>query len=490
MRADLAELLGNLSDAKVLVLGDIILDEYIWVKVERISPEAPMPVANVITKTYVPGGAANVANNVRTLGGTVILVGVLGDDNHSNKLREILIDKGINTNHLLIDKNKPTCVKSRVIAHGHQMLRIDQEETEGLDEDLEDNVIDMVDKAIATVDAIVIVDYNKGTVTQKVCERVISMAKATDMIVAVDPKGNDYTKYRGAFVLTPNQKEVEQVTRRHVDNMETAVDIGLSLIKETHIDNLLITRGEQGMLLVGKDGSYFNIPTVANEVYDVTGAGDTVIATLTSCLAVGADIDDAARLANLAAGVVVKKLGTATATPGEIERQMKSSIRKTANSKVVSRRELLSIIADLRSDNRTIVFTNGCFDLLHVGHIEYLKKAKQYGDVLIVGLNSDTSVKAIKGGFRPIMNEMDRAQIVAALEPVDYVVIFPETTPTEMIVELKPDVHVKGGDYKIEDLPESQAVHAYGGKVEIVDYVSDRSTTSIIDYIMKYRDDC
>ncbi|MFC2001655.1 bifunctional D-glycero-beta-D-manno-heptose-7-phosphate kinase/D-glycero-beta-D-manno-heptose 1-phosphate adenylyltransferase HldE [Chloroflexota bacterium] len=487
MTDELIRALSKLKEAKVLVIGDVMLDEHIWSKVNRISPEAPVPVAEVTSKTYAPGGAGNVASNIRALGGNVKLLGIVGTDDNAEKLREVLETRGIETDLLIGDSGRPTTFKSRVIAHGQQVVRVDYEQKKPLSAQIEARILEAVNLKLREVDAVLISDYAKGIITAEISEKVIAAARALGKIVSIDPKGSDYNKYRGATIVTPNRREAEAITGMLIVNEKDVVAAGRRLLDNLKLEYVLITRGEDGMSLVGKDDLVTHIPAVTTEVYDVTGAGDTVVATLTLALAAGISIGDAVRLANWAAGVVVRKVGTATATSEEMEQAIGYDTGTGSNRKIVSLHELRDKVKDLREKGAKTVFTNGCFDLLHLGHVKYLQEAKSLGDVLIVGINSDDSAREIKGKSRPLIPEKERAQIVAALESVDFVVVFSETTPEKLIEVLKPDVQVKGGDYRGKKLPEAELVNSYGGKVVIVSEVAGKSTSGLIERIKRLR---
>lgn len=485
MPGRLIRALSKLKGAKVLVMGDIMLDEHIWCKVNRISPEAPVPVAEVTSVTYAPGGAGNAANNIQALGGDAHLVGVIGTDNDAEKLRKVLEEKNINTDFLVSDPERPTTLKTRIIAHGQQVVRVDHEQKKPVSAQIAARILEAVELKLKEVDAVLISDYVKGVVTPDITRKVITATKAFGKIIAIDPKGKDYSQYRGATIITPNRQGAEGVTGVPIVSDENAARAGRKLLQGLDLAYVLITRGEDGMTLIGKVGMIAHIPAVTTEVYDVTGAGDTAVATLTLALAAGVGVEEAARLANLAAGTVVRKVGTAVATTEEIEQAIRYNTREGFNRKIVSLEELKRIVTDLKEKSRKIVFTNGCFELLHFGHVKYLQEARSLGDVLIVGINSDDSVKKIKGEKRPIMPEEDRAQIVAALESVDYVVVFSETTTKRLIEVLKPHIHVKGGDYQLKDLPETEVVKSYGGEVVVVGEIEGKSTTGIIESIIK-----
>lgn len=484
MKNKLLESLPRLKERKVLVVGDIMLDEHIWSKVNRISPEAPVPVADVVSIVYTPGGAGNVANNIQALGGKAYLVGVVGKDTSKDKLFEALKERGIGTDRIIVDKDRPTTLKSRIIAHGHHVVRVDREERSPISNELFQKVLESAKSVIDEVDALLISDYDKGVVTPKVAKNLIAMAKEQGKIVSIDPKGTDYQKYKGATIVTPNRGELEIVTKTVITDEASLVKAGQRLLEELKTEFILITKGEEGMSLFEREGRITHIPAVASEIYDVTGAGDTVVATLTLALAAGADIRKAAELSNWAAGTVVRKVGTATVTRKELEEIIRYQAGEKVNRKIRSLDELKQISKRLKKEGKKLVFTNGCFDLLHIGHIKYLQKAKEFGDVLIVGVNSDSSVKKIKGSNRPFFPEEERAQLLSALECVDYVIVFSELNPEKVIKILKPDVHVKGGDYQTDELPESEIVKSYGGKVIVANETKGKSTTELINLIL------
>ena len=484
MNGKLLRILSKLQGKKVLVVGDIMLDEHIWSKVNRISPEAPVPVADVVSTVYTPGGAGNVANNIQTLGGKAYLVGVVGKDTAKDKLFEALRERGIGTDKIIVDEHRPTTLKSRIIAHGQHVVRVDREERSPIGSELSQTVLESAKSIIDEVDVLLISDYAKGVVTCKVARNLIAMAKEQGKMVSIDPKGTDYQKYKEATIVTPNRGELEIVTKMVIADEPSLVRAGQKLLQELKAEFVLVTKGKEGMSLFERKGKITHISTVTSKIYDVTGAGDTVVATLTLALAAGAKVREAAELCNWTAGAVVRKVGTATATRKELEEIIRYRPGEKVNRKIRSLDELKKISTRLKKEGKKVVFTNGCFDLLHIGHIKYLQKAKEFGDVLVVGVNSDNSVKKVKGPKRPLLPQEERAKILAALEYVDYVTIFSALTPEKVIEALKPNVHVKGGDYQPEDLPEARMVESYGGKVMVVNEIEHRSTTELINLIL------
>ncbi len=466
---------------KILVFGDLMLDEHIWSRVTRISPEAPVPVADVIKITHVPGGCGNVAANVAALDGLPCLVGIHGVDSSGEKLLRALEKAGIPTNYLVKDANRPTILKSRIIASSQHVVRVDREDRTLLSPGVKQKIIGRLKELVPKVDAVVISDYEKGAVSKEVCQVLIGLAKKHKKPVAVDPKGIDYAKYRGATALTPNLRETAIASRTVITDEKSLAAAAKTLLNQVKSRYVLVTRGKDGMTLFDAKGSTY-IPAIPREVFDITGAGDTVIATLCLALAAGAGMKEAAILANHAGSVVVGKIGTAACSREELEVALEG--REPVARKIKLRGEIAPIARNLKNEGARIVFTNGCFDLLHLGHVRYLREAKKLGDVLIVGLNSDASVTALKGPDRPYISEMERAEILASLECVDYVTIFEELRPDNLIKLVRPDVHVKGGDYKISELPEKKVVESLGGKVVVIPPIKGRSTTSIVEKIL------
>lgn len=469
------------SGKKILILGDLMLDEYIWSKVSRISPEAPVPIADVIRITHVPGGCGNVAANITALGGIPYLVGVVGQDSSGEKLLRALEKSKISIDHLIIDNNRPTILKSRIIAASQHVVRVDREDRTLISPHLSQKILRRLRELVPRVDTIIVSDYEKGVVSKEICQTLIKLAHKHNKPVAIDPKGVDYSKYQGATVLTPNLREAAIATRTVVIDEKVLNKVGkilLSLIKSPYV---LITRGKDGMTLFDARGSTY-IPAVPREVFDITGAGDTVIATLSLALAAGAGMKEAAILSNFAGSVVVEKIGTATCSREELEEAVEG--REPAAKKIKLRGEISALAKNLKNEGARIVFTNGCFDILHLGHVRYLREAKKLGDVLIVGLNSDNSVTALKGPGRPYVSELERAEILASLECVDFVIIFSELRPDSLIKLIKPDIHVKGGDYKVSELPERKTVESLGGKVVVIPPIKGKSTTGIIEKIL------
>lgn len=448
---------------KIVIVGDVMLDKYIHGEVSRINPEAPVPIVHVSREERRLGGAANVAHNIASLEGTPILISLVGEDEEGKILSELLDRKKIR--HKLVPCNKPTIVKTRVIGLNQQLVRIDYENTSEVEDA---TVAQKILEQATDADAIIISDYAKGTITKKLVETI---TKATDKPVVVDPKHPDPGYYTGVTVITPNEKEARALSG--LDAKQSVEAVARHLEKNLQC-KVVITRGPQGMSLL-KEETLIDIPTVAKQAYDVSGAGDTVISTLALALASGAELDIAATIANQAAGIVVEKFGTATVTQKEL---LGEFVRET--EKIKKREHLAGICEKLKQQGKTVVFTNGCFDILHLGHVKLLQQAKALGDVLILGLNTDESVKRLKGPSRPIIKQDERAEMLAALEMIDYVTFFDEDTPVRTLEILKPSIHVKGGDYQEEYMPETPIVKKHGGKIVILPYVKGLSTTNII----------
>ncbi|MEA2019086.1 MAG: D-glycero-beta-D-manno-heptose-7-phosphate kinase [Campylobacterota bacterium] len=462
----------------ILVIGDLMIDHYLWGSTNRISPEAPVQVVDIKKETSVLGGAGNVVNNLVSLGADVMVLSVVGEDKISDELTKMLED--IDVRHYLIcDENRKTTKKSRIIASNQQVVRYDHESKVDISQESEAILSIGIMNIIDQFDIVLVSDYGKGVITDSLMGKINFYASGSDIKVLVDPKGDDYSKYIGSYLLTPNKKEAIEATSIDITD-DASLKIALHKLHNTACLQVpMITLSEDGIAILDKNDEVVIKPTVAREVYDVTGAGDTVLASLGYCLAKGDDIIDAMEFANLAAGVVVGKLGSATATLEEIE-EYKSSLHKSSiESHIKDFKEIEKTVTRLKQQNKKIVFTNGCFDILHKGHVQYLDKAKSFGDVLILGLNSDASVSALKGPNRPINNEDDRGYILAALESVDYVVLFTDDTPLSLIQIVKPDVLVKGGDYEGKQVVGSDIAK----ELKLVQFVDGKSTTKTIEKI-------
>lgn len=465
---------------KILVVGDLMIDHYLWGSANRISPEAPVQIIDIDKETMVLGGAGNVVNNLIALGCEVYVASVVGEDEVAKELESMLEAIGANSN-LIKENDRKTAKKSRIIASHSQVVRYDNESKEDISQNSQEKILEKFKLLCARVDIIILSDYGKGVLTNSLTSDLISIANAKNKRVLVDPKGLDYSKYSGAYLLTPNKKEAEEASGIKIKDDNSLVEALKNLKDVANLDISLITLSEDGIAIF--DDKLIIKPTVAREVYDVTGAGDTVIASLGYYLACGNDIVTSLEFANLAAGVVVGKLGSATATIDEIEHYRSSINKGSIESHIKSFDELKIQIKRLKKLGKKIVFTNGCFDILHRGHVSYLDVAKSYGDVLILGLNSDASVKALKGENRPINNEEDRGYVLSALESVDFVCVFCDDTPYELIKMIGPDVLVKGGDYEGKVVVGSDIAK----EVKLVQFIDGKSTTKTIAKIQNYK---
>lgn len=473
--SELRDVVKSFAGAKVWVVGDVMLDEYITGDVRRISPDAPVQVVNVADAYVRLGGAANVAHGVASLGAQVELVGVIGSDPSGEQVRMACATAGIGCDGLIVDSARPTTRKLRVVARHQHVLRLDWEEVRPYPAP---PIIEAFDKlAEREPDVIVLSDYAKGALSDAAIAHIIAWARKQGVPVLVDPKRNDFEAYRGATVITPNAKELAAATGSTSSELRTIEGGARSLVMRAECDAMVVTLGENGMLVVPSAEASMHIHSAAREVFDVTGAGDTVIALLALGLATRLPLGLAAELANVAAGLVVQKVGTAVVSPHELIGACAPSLE----SKVLGRDELAERMAWWRLQKKSIVLTNGCFDVLHSGHVSLLRQAKAEGDVLVVAINSDASVKRLKGPERPVIGEAERAVILSALESVDAVVVFDEDTPGELIDACVPDVLVKGGDYKPENVVGRDVVERNGGRLVLVPLVEGRSTTRLVE---------
>ena len=462
---------------KILVVGDLMIDHYLWGSCERISPEAPVQVVDIAKETAVLGGAGNVINNLKSLGSQVSVASVIGDDENGAQLTRMLQEIEVDTSNLVIQHGRHTSKKSRIIAVSQQILRYDKESKDDIIGALQNAIIDELKDKIEDFDAIILSDYGKGVLTEELCQNVIALAKSANKKVLVDPKGKDFTKYKGAYLLTPNKKEAQIATEISIVDESSLTQALLKLKNECDLAVSMITLSEDGIATY--DEKLHISPTVAKEVFDVTGAGDTVIASMAYALSEGKSIEDAAAFANLAAGVVVGKIGSATVTIDEIKEYEASLHKSTSDAHIKSFEEIKRLVDRYKANGKKVVFTNGCFDILHVGHVKYLQIAKSFGDILIVGLNSDASVSRLKGPMRPVNIAEDRAYLLAALEAVDFVVPFEDDTPYELIKMIAPDVLVKGGDYEGKSVVGTE----FARELKLVDFVDGKSTTKTIEKI-------
>ncbi len=472
--------INDFKSKKVLVIGDLILDKYISGTSGRISPEAPVPVISHNGTEYQLGGASNVAKNIINLGAETHLIGTAGKDNNGRTITKLLGKAGINPENIIKDSNKPTTLKTRIISGNQQLLRIDEERTSEISSDIQDQLLEMIQKVIRTSnpDAVIISDYNKGTVTDKICRVAIKMAERSGAFIAVDPKGKDFRKYRGANVITPNRNESETVYGKPISDNNVLVKALKKIKSDTGAEGVVITKGSEGVSFI-KGNKVFNVPTAEKDVYDVTGAGDTFISAFTLSVLCSGSWTTAAKIANAASSVVIDHLGTGSLTRDQLVNRL------SFPEKIQNIRDLIPVLNERRKKGEKVVFTNGCFDILHTGHIKLLRKSRKYGDLLVVALNSDRSVRKLKGENRPFFSENDRAAIVSEFTCVDYVIIFDEDTPLSTIKKLRPDVITKGADYKKEQIVGKDLVESCGGQVRIVPLEQGRSTSYFADKIRK-----
>jgi D-beta-D-heptose 7-phosphate kinase/D-beta-D-heptose 1-phosphate adenosyltransferase len=463
------------NKTRMLVIGDIMLDRYWHGATERVSPEAPVPVINVTRQDDRPGGAANVALNTAALGAQTHLLGLVGKDEAATVLGSRLQAAGVAC-HFTTTSSEPTITKLRAISRNQQLIRMDFEQrfSASYASALNQSIAENLDAA----DVVILSDYNKGTLSD--CQSIIKLAKAQGKQVLVDPKGSDFSRYKGATLLTPNMSEFETVVG-HCETEEQIINRGSELISQLDLECLLITRSEKGMTLLQKEGTETHFPAQSHEVYDVTGAGDTVISTLAAALGAGQSMQEAVAIANMAAGIAIGKLGTYAISGPEIGQAIAATKRSARG--VVSEEQLQIAVEDARLAGEKIVFTNGCFDILHAGHVGYLEQARQLGQRLVVAINSDASVKRLKGEGRPINSEDRRMIVLSSLEAVDWVVCFDKPTPEHLLELIKPEVLVKGGDYGIEGVVGGDFVRSYGGDVQVLSLLDNCSTTAIVEQI-------
>lgn len=461
----------------ILVIGDVMLDHYLWGKCERISPEAPVQVVEIQKESTVLGGAGNVVNNLVSLGARVRVLSVVGEDDNGKELLSILDKLGVMAQGVVTQEGRKTSKKSRVIASHQQVVRFDSESKEDISQHSVEVLLSNLQSCISQVDAILLSDYGKGVLTTEFTCKAIALAQKYHKPILVDPKGDDYSKYKGATLITPNKKEASLASKIAIVDEMSLQRAGTYLKEHLQLTYAIITLSEDGIALFGE--TYETMPTVAREVYDVTGAGDTVLASLGYALTCGLSIKEAASFANSAAAVVVGKLGSATATLDEVDAYEHTLRHSSAQSKIKTKEQMVEFLKHQK--HQKIIFTNGCFDILHVGHVKYLEVAKSFGDILIVGLNSDGSIKRLKGINRPINALEDRAYILAGLESVSFVVPFEEDTPYELISAIKPDILVKGADYEGKEVVGSSIAK----EVRLVQFIEGKSTTKLIERIQQ-----
>jgi D-beta-D-heptose 7-phosphate kinase/D-beta-D-heptose 1-phosphate adenosyltransferase len=491
MSSDLAELVRNLGQPRVLVVGDLMLDRYVWGDAERISQEAPVILLHADQREERLGGASSVATLLRALGARVALAGVIGPDADGERIRQTLVDLGIDDEAVLIDPERLTTVKERYIGraqhrHPQQMIRVDYEDRTPLSVAQERLLNEAIARQLGRTDIVLVSDYDKGVCTPGVLAATIAGAKAHGRRVLADPiRGSDYRKYHGCSAITPNRLEAGLATGRVLTDVAAALDSAAQLRESLDLEAAIVTLDKEGMAMVHSDGRAAVFPTRPRQVYDITGAGDMVLAVLGMALAAGADYDPAIRLANVAGGLEVEKIGVATVTRDEILHDLLRGVPGRSDygpgmEKVRSREALLADLQGRRALGQRVAFTNGCFDVLHAGHVQYLQEARAQADLLVVGLNSDAGVRTLKGPGRPVNNVEARACVLTALEAVDYLVLFDEPTPLGLIQVIRPDVLVKGADYRREDVAGADLVESYGGRVHLAPLRAGYSTTNLL----------
>lgn len=477
------ERVAAFSGIRLLILGDVMLDRFIYGEVERISPEAPVPVLSVARETAMPGGAANVARNIVSLGGAAILLGVVGDDEGGRRLTDLLDTTPGIDNAVLTVAGRPTTTKTRLVAENQQVVRVDSEVRTPLGAE-EAALLARFEAALSRADLVILSDYAKGVLSPSVLARAIAMARAAGKTVVADPKSTDLARYDGVSVITPNLGEAAKATGLSGrDNAAAEAMAAAILSAAPGIGAVVITRSADGMTLAERGGKVNHLPVTAREVSDVSGAGDTVVAALALALAAGADLPEAVTLANTAAGIAVGKRGTAVVHTEELLAELKQEVFNPIVAKSASLQQALPLIQSWRAQGLTVGFTNGCFDLIHPGHISLLVQAKSHCDRLIVGLNTDESVRRLKGPARPVQDERARTVVLAALAAVDLVVPFGEDTPLELITAIRPDVLVKGADYRVDQVVGADLVQSYHGRVILAELTAGQSTTGIISRI-------
>jgi D-beta-D-heptose 7-phosphate kinase / D-beta-D-heptose 1-phosphate adenosyltransferase len=485
----LLKLLAQFKGVRTLVLGDVMLDRFIYGSVERISPEAPIPVMTIERVADMPGGAGNVVRNLAALGARTVLIGVAGNDEWAEKIANRINRLSGAQSRLVVDSSRKTTVKTRYVAEGQQVLRADIETRTNVSTDTETQLLSAYESALPDADIVILSDYNKGVLTESVVAGTIAKARAAGKMIIVDPKSKSFEKYRGATVLTPNRQELQSASGSDCTSEFEIVSNALKYLHAGVCEMMVVTRGKEGLTVVNRDGSATHLRTTAREVFDVSGAGDTIAAAMALGLSAGGEIVEACTLANIAAGIVVGKRGTAVVTAGEIMVTLKPNYGMPDHQKLFSLENAVQLARDWHSQGLSLAFTNGCFDLLHPGHISLIDQARQSADRLIVGLNADTSVRRLKGPDRPIRGEIARATVLASLKSVDAVVIFSEDTPLALIDVLEPDVLVKGADYRLETVVGADLVLGRGGRVVLADILPGHSTTDTVRRVPTTREE-
>ncbi|MDR4509430.1 MAG: D-glycero-beta-D-manno-heptose 1-phosphate adenylyltransferase [Candidatus Brocadiaceae bacterium] len=489
---NLCTIISNLGSPKILVIGDLMLDKYVWGEVKRISQEAPIPVINVSAEDVRPGGAGSVISNLKILGARVLACGIVGDDTYGQTLFDIFRRMGIDTTGIIADQSRPTTLKMRFMGHlrtagkgVQQLLRVDYEKTHVVSAEIETRLNAFLNKNVPACDIVLVSDMNKGLLSHSFLHTIVTLCKKHKKVAIVDPKlTHDYACYKGFTALTPNRNETESATGIEIKDTDSLNQAANKLTSSLSLEYCIITVDKEGMFLYHKSGNGKIIPTVPKTVYDVTGAGDMVLSMFGIVVGANYSFEDATLLANVAAGIEVGKIGVIPVSKDEILNELTSG-RNQLSNKIKNIEELVSMLREHKKNQERIVFTNGCFDILHIGHIEYLKFARKQGDLLVIGLNTDRSINSLKGSTRPFVSQAERAKMLAALEDVTYVILFDELTPLDVIMAIKPDILVKGEDWKNTGAIGKDFVESYGGKVIYAPFVEGVSTTNIVSRIIE-----
>jgi D-beta-D-heptose 7-phosphate kinase/D-beta-D-heptose 1-phosphate adenosyltransferase len=479
-RSDLAQRVADFAAARVLCVGDVMLDRYVYGAVERISPEAPIPILSVVNETAMLGGAGNVVRNLAALNASCCFVSLIGEDAAGQEITNLIAAESSVEPNLLPEPDRVTTIKVRYVAGAQQLLRADRETVRRAKPHTENELVRRAVDDLAHCQAVVLSDYGKGVLSDEVLRRIIDAARAQGRPVVVDPRGNDAKRYADATAVTPNRRELAELSGRRTGTVEEIRAAAQAVMAESRIDAVLVTLSQDGMTLFTADGGEHHIMAEAREVYDVSGAGDTVVALLACGLASGLSLLDAARLASVAAGIVVGKIGTAVVHPEELAAALRAEDLRFGEAETLSLQQAIERVAAWKRQGLKVGFTNGCFDLLHPGHVSLLGQARSRCDRLIVGLNSDASVARLKGSTRPVQPEAARAAVLGSLATVDLVVVFGEDTPMEILRALRPDLLVKGTDYTVDNVVGADFVQSYGGKVFLADFAQGHSTTGVI----------
>jgi D-beta-D-heptose 7-phosphate kinase/D-beta-D-heptose 1-phosphate adenosyltransferase len=474
--------ISKFDRCNLLVVGDLMLDEYLWGEVDRISPEAPVQVVSIKNEDYAMGGAGNVVNNIVALGAKVTAAGVIGTGRNGQILLDKFKDLGVDTAGIVQEPGMPTTQKTRIIASHQHVLRIDRETDKTISDSTIDKITRFIEDKIADVDVVLISDYGKGLITETLLSRLISAAQKHKKITIADPKGLDFSKYSGVSLLTPNKKEAALASGVEIVDESTLFKSGHKILQTVGLDKLLITCGKDGMVLFGQNREPYKVKAKTRQVYDVSGAGDTVLSVFGLAIASGASFKNAMSIANTAAGIVVGKVGTATISRQELATAL-TPYEDSLSSKHKRISELPALIEELKKKGKRIVLTNGCFDLLHAGHILLFSASKQLGDILIVAIDDDESVKTLKGPGRPVLHSKERVRILSALDAVDYVVVFSSQELIKLIEIIQPDVVTKGSNYTSKEVFGRERVEALGGKVVLIPVSENISSTRIINDI-------